>query len=94
MFHIITNWFYYSIVPRGLKREFAAARLLGLRFLNPLRTRTLSLVSIVCRRVEVFATGQSLVQRSPIDCRVSECDRETSTRRRTWPIRDCQATGV
>jgi len=26
------------------------------------------------------------------DYRVSECDRETSTRRRTWPIRGCRTT--
>ena len=91
-FYIITYWFYYSFVPRGLKRGSAAARLLGLRFLNRLRTWTLSLVSIVCRRAEVFATGRSLVQMSTTDCRASECDRETSTRRRTWPIRGCRAT--
>jgi hypothetical protein len=93
MFYIIIYWFYYSFVPRGLKRGSEAARLLGLRFLNPLRKWTLSLVYIVCRRVEVFATSRSLVQRSPTDFRVSECDRETSTRRRTWPMRGCRTTG-
>jgi hypothetical protein len=40
--------------------------------------RCLSLVSVVCCQVEVSATGWSLVQRSPTDCGVSECDRETS----------------
>jgi hypothetical protein len=38
-------------------------------------------VSVVCCQVEVSATGWSLVQRSPTDCGVSECDRETSTKR-------------
>jgi hypothetical protein len=38
----------------------------------------LSLVSVVCCQVEVFATGWSLVQRSPTECGVSECDREAS----------------
>ena len=33
----------------------------------------LSVVSVVCCQVEVFATGRSLVQRSPTDCGVSLC---------------------
>jgi len=32
-------------------------------------------------KVDVPATGQSLVQRSPTECGVSECDRGTSERR-------------
>jgi hypothetical protein len=36
----------------------------------------LSVVSVVCCQVEVSATGWSLVQRSPTECGVSECDRE------------------
>jgi hypothetical protein len=36
-------------------------------------------VSVVCRQVEVSATGWSLVQRSPTECSVSKkCDREAS----------------
>jgi hypothetical protein len=38
----------------------------------------LSLLSVVCSQVEVSATGWSLVQRSPTECGVSECDREAS----------------
>jgi hypothetical protein len=38
----------------------------------------LSLVSVVCCQVEVCATGLSLVQRSPTEYGVSECDREAS----------------
>jgi len=35
----------------------------------------LSLVSVVSCQVEVFATGRSLVQRSPTECvRVTKCD--------------------
>jgi hypothetical protein len=34
---------------------------------------SLSLVSVVCCQVEISATGRSFVQRSPIDCVVSEC---------------------
>jgi hypothetical protein len=32
------------------------------------------LYSVVCCQVEVSATGRSLVQRSPTDCGVFECD--------------------
>jgi hypothetical protein len=35
-------------------------------------------VSVVCCQVEVSATSWSLVQRSPTECGVSECDREAS----------------
>jgi hypothetical protein len=38
-------------------------------------------VSVVCCQVEVSATSWSLVQRSPTECGVSECDREASTKR-------------
>jgi hypothetical protein len=53
----------------------------------------LSLVSVVCCQVEVSATGWSLVQRSPTECGVSECDREASTVGRPWPRRGCRAIG-
>jgi hypothetical protein len=56
------------------------------------RHECLSLVSVVCWQVEVSATGRSLVQRSPTDCGVSECDREASIMRRPWPTRDYWAT--
>ena len=41
----------------------------------------LSLVIVVCCKVDVSAMGRSLVQSSPTDCGVSECDRGTSYRR-------------
>jgi hypothetical protein len=53
----------------------------------------LSLVSVVCCQVEVSASGWSLVQSSPTECRVSECDREASIMRKPWPTRDCCAMG-
>jgi hypothetical protein len=40
-----------------------------------------SLVSVVCYQVEVSARGQSLIQSSPTECGVSECDRGTSQKR-------------
>jgi hypothetical protein len=48
-------------------------------------------VSVVCCQVEVSATSWSLVQRSPTECGVSECDREALVTRRPWPIRRCCA---
>ena len=38
----------------------------------------LSFVSVMFWHVEVSASGLSLVQRSPIECGVYECDREAS----------------
>ena len=66
---------------RGLRRACAAARLVGL----PVRISPgawMSLVSVVCCQVGVSASGRALVQRSPTECGVSECDRETLTMRR------------
>ena len=50
----------------------------------------LSAMSVVCCQVEVSATGRSLVQRSPTDCGVPECDRGTSWRV-PWPSMGCWA---
>jgi len=38
----------------------------------------MSVASVVCYQVEVSASGWLLVQRSPTECGVSECDREDS----------------
>jgi hypothetical protein len=48
-------------------------------------------VSVVCCQVEVSAKGLPLVQRSPTECGVSECDREASTVGRLWPTRGCRS---
>jgi hypothetical protein len=45
----------------------------------------LSLVIVLRCQVEVSAMGWSLVQRSPNECVVSECDREALIMRRVWP---------
>ena len=48
----------------------------------------------VCRefcQVDFSATGWSLVQSSPTDFGVSECDREALIMSRIWPTRDCRA---
>ena len=62
--------------------------LTGIAGSNPARRHgCLSLVSVVCRQVEVSASGLSLVQRSPTECDVSGCDREPSIMRRPYPTR-------
>ena len=52
----------------------------------------LSLVNVVCQ-VEVSDSVRSLVQKSPTEFGVSECDREASKMRRPWPTRGCCAMG-
>ena len=58
--------------PRGLRHRSAAARLLRLWVRIPPEAY-LSVVSVVCCRVEVCATSWWLVQRSPTDCGASLC---------------------
>ena len=41
-------------------------------------------VSVVCCQVEASVWGWSLVQRSPTECGVPECDREATIMMRTW----------
>jgi hypothetical protein len=54
----------------------------------------MSVASVVCCQVEVFATGRSLVQRSPTDCSVILCDLESSEIRRLWPPLGCCTRGM
>jgi hypothetical protein len=49
-------------------------------------------VSVVYCHVEVSASSQSFLQRSPTECGVSECDGEVSSTRRPWPPGGCWAT--
>ena len=44
-------------------------------------------IGVVCCQAFISATGRSLVQRSPFECTVSECNRETSIMRRPWPCK-------
>ena len=70
--------------PRGLRRGSAVARLLRLWVRISPGHKCVSVVSVVCCQVEVSASCRSLVQRSPTDCSVSECDRESSIMRVAW----------
>jgi hypothetical protein len=45
----------------------------------------MSVVGVVCCKVEASAKGRSLPWRSPTECGVSRCDRGTSTMRRPGP---------
>jgi hypothetical protein len=58
--------------PHCLRRGPAAARLLELWFRIP-SGAWMSVVSVVCRQVEVCAMDRSHVQRSPTDCGASLC---------------------
>jgi hypothetical protein len=60
---------------------------------NPAGVMGVCVVIVVCCQVEVSASGRSLVQRTPTDCGVSECDREASKMRTPWPIRGYCAMG-
>jgi hypothetical protein len=53
----------------------------------------LYLVSVVCSRVEVSASGWSLVQRSLTECGVSDRDRERPLTKRPWSTRGCCVMG-
>jgi hypothetical protein len=65
----------------GLRRGSVSDRLVGLCVRIPPGA------SVVCCQVEVSASDWSLIQRSPTECGVSECDHESSTMRRPWPTR-------
>jgi hypothetical protein len=69
----------------------AAARLLQLRVRIPPRAGIS--VSCVCCRVEVSASGWSLVQRSPTECGVSDRARKASIMRRPWPTKGYNGMG-
>ena len=62
-------------------------------FQSPRGHGCLSLLSVVCRQVEVSASSRSLVRRSPTECGVSECDCEVLIMKMPWPTRDCCAIG-
>jgi hypothetical protein len=50
-----------------------------------------SLLSVVCCKLLVSATGRSFTQRSPIECGVSEFDLEISTRGRRRSTRTVES---
>jgi len=73
---------YRSQWPRGLRRGSATSRLQSVCSNPTVGHGCLSVVNVVCCQVELSASVRSLVQRSPTDCGVSECDLETSRMKR------------
>jgi hypothetical protein len=84
---------FLSQGPRGLRRGSATARLLVLWVWNPL-SAWMFVFSVVCCEVQDPALGWSLVQRSPTECGVSECDCEALIMRRPWPTGGPCASGL
>ena len=75
--------FLISLATRS--KTWACRRLHpGIAVSNPIGAWT-SLFDVVCWHVEVVASVWSLIQRSPTECDVSECNREASIVRRPWP---------
>ena len=68
---------------RGLRRGPMADHLLGL-WVRILSATSMSVSCEVFCQVEVSGSGWSLVQKSPTERGVSECDREASIKRRLW----------
>ena len=71
--------------PHGLRSGSVAARLQRFGFQSRQGHGCLALLSVVCCKVEVSASGWSLAQNSPTDVGVSEGDNESSTMKRSWP---------
>jgi hypothetical protein len=67
--------------PYGLRCGTAAVRFLGI-WVRIQPEAYMSVVSVVCCQVEVSASGRSLVQGSPTERSVSDCDRGLSLIRR------------
>ena len=81
-------------VTASPKASVCGHSLAGIMCLNPVgRMQMLFLVSVVCCQVEFSASCWSLVHKSPTECNVSECDREASLTRRSWPTRGCFTVG-
>ena len=51
--------------------------------------RCLSFVNVVCCPVEISASSRSIVQWSPTESNVPECDRESSIIRKRWNTGGC-----
>jgi hypothetical protein len=79
------NYYHKKLTPVASRSEawVCSRSLAGIVGSNPTgRHGYLSLLSVVCCQAESCVTCCSLVQGSPTECGVSECDREASTVRR------------
>jgi hypothetical protein len=75
---------------RSLRHGSEVARLQGL-FVRILPGHECPSLVSVCSQVEASASGLSLIQRSPTECGVPECDREASIMRMPLPNMGCSA---
>jgi 2-methylaconitate cis-trans-isomerase PrpF len=75
------------------KARVCGRLLAGIAGSNVAEGMVVSLVRVVRCQVEVSALGRSLVQRSPTDCGVSECDGEATIMRRPWCTVGCCCMG-
>jgi len=90
LFYYVTDFrihiFLVPIPVAARPKALVCGRLLaGIVGSNPAGGhKCLSLVSVVCCKLEITASGWSVVQRSPTECGVSECDHESSAMMRPW----------
>ena len=61
---------------------------------NPGGREWISIFGIVACWVELSVSGRSLVERSPTESGVPECDREASTMRKAWPLTEAVAPRI
>ena len=80
--NLVATWSRASVYERSLA-GIAGSKRAG-------RHRCQSLVSCVLSGKEVSVSGRSLIQRSPTEGGVHECDRGTPSIRNPWPIRAVQ----
>ena len=80
-----------TTVAARSKLRVCGRSLAGIVGSNPAGPR-ISVLSVVCCKVEISATDRSHAQRSPIECGVAECNRGNSWRK-TIPITDLEPRG-
>jgi len=83
---VLTQW------PRGQRRRSSAARLLGFRARIPPWTRTPVPRDYCVLSGRGLLVGPVIHSKDPTVC-LSECDREASTSRNSWPTRGCCTMG-
>jgi hypothetical protein len=77
--------------PRGLRRGSAAVLTYWDCGFEYCCGAWICLLWVLCYQLQVSASGWSLIQRSPTECGVSECDREASMVRKSWPTSGSRA---
>jgi len=87
------HFYYTSIfemtIPVAVRSEawVCGRSLAGIVGSNTAEGMDVCLLLVLCCHVQVFELGWWLVWKSPTECGVSECDRESSIMRRDGPLR-------